>query len=43
MLKTLLFEEEWLDNLQDLAGTGCFIEMQAQGMLLPRYDPDKRV
>ena len=28
--------------MQDLAGAGNFLEMQAQGILLPRYDPDLR-
>ena len=43
MLRFLLEEEEWLDHLQDMAGTGNFLEMQAQGLLLPRYDPDQRI
>ena len=42
MLQFLLQEEEWLDQLQDLAGAGNFLEMQAQGLLLPRYDAEVR-
>ena len=40
VLQFLLQEEEWLDQLHDLASSGNFQEMSAQGLLLPRFNPE---